>query len=343
MGYFDHGYGGYPPYVPVAERRLKAQKEAEKLRKRGQAVSPVHIEGRKIASTYWGKAWCDNLEAYSDYANRLPRGRTYVRNGSVMDLQIVAGKVTALVSGSHIYKIEVKIEPVQKDHWQSLVGECAGQIDSLVELLRGKLSAGVMAVISRRDKGLFPTPRQIRLSCSCPDSASMCKHVAATLYGVGARLDHKPELLFLLRGVDHMDLITQAGQGPGLGHGAGQRSKALADTDLESLFGIDIGDGHGDGPAKQALPKQAAPAKQAPAKQAPAKQAAPAKPTARKPARQPPRVQTHWTRQDLLAAGVSSSQIASLLRTGLLTHTEERACYRASAAGSRRIAELTSG
>src|SRR5665213_273756 len=92
---------GFRPYVPVAERRAKAARELAKLaKKHGQASSPVRLDGRKIASTFWGKAWCDNLEAYSDYANRLPRGRTYLRNGSVIDLRIEPGKVQALVCGS---------------------------------------------------------------------------------------------------------------------------------------------------------------------------------------------------------------------------------------------------
>src|SRR6516165_2714205 len=96
---------GFRPYVPVAQRRAQAAREVAKRQKKGQTVSPVVIEGRAIATTFWGKAWCDNLESYSDFANRLPRGRTYVRNGSVIDLQITPGQIKALVSGSEIYKV----------------------------------------------------------------------------------------------------------------------------------------------------------------------------------------------------------------------------------------------
>src|SRR5512138_901063 len=187
------GYYGWRPYVPVAQRRAMAARELAKLaKKNGHAASPVAIEGRKIASTFWGKAWCDNLEAYSDFSNRLPRGRTYVRNGSVVDLQITPGKVTARVSGSSLYKIEIKIQPLLPKIWKSIQKECAGKIDSLIELLQGKLSSAVMQVVTRQNGGLFPTPKEINLDCSCPDWADLCKHVAASLYGVGARLDSNP-------------------------------------------------------------------------------------------------------------------------------------------------------
>ena len=157
------------------------------------------------------KAWCDNLERYSDYANRLPRGRTYVRNGSVIDLQVAPGVVSAMVSGSELYRIEVKVAAVPKPRWSAVCTDCAGAIDSLVELLQGRFSQGVMARICHEKTGLFPSPAEITFSCSCPDWASMCKHVAAVLYGIGARLDEQPDLLFALRKVDHQDLIAHAG------------------------------------------------------------------------------------------------------------------------------------
>src|SRR5881396_4206805 len=131
-------------YVRAAQRRRQAGRELGRLRKKGQAVSPVVIEGRAIARTFWGKAWCDNLERYSDFANRLPRGRTYVRHGSVLDLRIAPGDVRALVRGSEIYRVAVKVSPVLKARWTAICTDCAGAIDSLVELLRGRFSTGVM-------------------------------------------------------------------------------------------------------------------------------------------------------------------------------------------------------
>ncbi len=237
------GWGGYrrwDPYVPVWKRRADAERKLAKLRKKGRAFSPVKIEGREIARTFWGKAWCDNLEAYSDFENRLPRGRTYVRNGSVMDLQVAPGKVTALVSGSDLYTVEIGIRPVARPRWRSLCRECAGGIGSLVELLRGKLSREVMGVITRKETGLFPSPGEIEMKCSCPDWATMCKHVAASLYGVGARLDAQPDLLFLLRGVDHMELVGAAVDATPLAAGPAPSERVLVGADLPDLFGIDL-------------------------------------------------------------------------------------------------------
>ncbi len=234
------GYG-FRPYVPVAQRRAKAAKDTAKMAKSGRAVSPVKLSGRKIASTFWGKAWCDNLEAYSDYANRLPRGRTYVRNGSVVDLQIDDGKITALVSGSELYRIEIRIQSLPEAHWTQVQKECTGKIDSLIEMLQGRLSSGVMQTVTRKDGGLFPRPAEIRMNCSCPDSAGLCKHLAATLYGVGARLDEKPELLFLLRGVDPSELISKASATDAIQQTSAQVSGAgLSDSDLADVFGIEL-------------------------------------------------------------------------------------------------------
>src|SRR5207302_3419206 len=140
---------------------------------KGRAVSPVKIYSRKIATTFWGKAWCDNLEAYSDFANRMPRGRTYVRNGSVVDLQVKPGVVSALVSGSELYRIDIAIKPLPAKKWDAIKAECAGKIGSLIELLQGKLSNEVMQIITRKDTGLFPSPAEIDLDCSCPDYADM--------------------------------------------------------------------------------------------------------------------------------------------------------------------------
>lgn len=232
-------FGGWRPYVSVAQRRQKAVKTAERLGKKGQALAPVQIRGRGIADTFWGQAWCRNLESYSDYSNRLPRGRTYVRNGSVIDLTVSPGLVKALVMGSELYRITATIAPLNKNLWEKIRRECGGKIASLLELLQGRLSQSVMETVSRKGEGLFPSPKEIKLNCSCPDWADMCKHVAATLYGVGARLDHKPELLFQLRKVDHQELIMDTGSAQSLTQGQPQDS-SLAPADLAGVFGIDI-------------------------------------------------------------------------------------------------------
>ncbi len=234
-----YSYDGWPPYVPVAERRRQAAKKVAKLKKAGHEISPIEIAGRKIAATFWGDAWCKNLESYSDYSNRLPRGRTYVRNGSVIDLRIEAGRVRALVSGSDIYSVDIRIKRLATKRWTGIKGQCAGKIDSLVELLQGSISKGVMEIVTRKGGGLFPAPREISLSCSCPDWAIMCKHVAATLYGVGARLDHNPELLFTLRGTDPVEMVEAAVAQPPPG-GKSRRGRGLESDELSSVFGVDI-------------------------------------------------------------------------------------------------------
>jgi uncharacterized Zn finger protein len=231
---------GWRPYVPVHVRRRRAEREMQRLAKKGHPVSPVVVEGRTIAKTFWGQSWCRNLEAYSDYSNRLPRGRSYVRNGSVVDLQIAPGKVTARVAGSSLYSVRVAVAAVPKARWAALCKDCAGGIDSLVELLQGRLSQGVMERICRQKAGLFPAPAEIEFACTCPDWAAMCKHVAAVLYGVGARLDERPDLLFGLRKVDERDLIAKAGTALPLGRRRPRADKVLATKDLSGIFGIEL-------------------------------------------------------------------------------------------------------
>ena len=231
---------GWKPYVSVADRRRKAEKAALKAKKGGATLLPIAPYLGAIAKTFWGKAWCDNLEHYSDYANRLPRGRTYVRNGSVIDLQISAGGIRAQVMGSSLYTVDVTVVAVPDKQWRALRTDCASSIESLVELLQGRLSNAVMARICTPGIGLFPTPTGMQFSCSCPDWADMCKHVAAVLYGVGARLDQQPELLFTLRQVDVAALVNQAGAGLAATGSRPAASKVLADSRLADVFGIEM-------------------------------------------------------------------------------------------------------
>ena len=234
-------YGEWRPYVSVAQRRARAAREMKKLRSRGMDVEPIEIQGRKIAHTFWGDAWCKHLEQFSDFANRLPRGRTYVRNGSVCHLAIRQGKVEAIVSGSELYKVTIAITPLSLAGWKNVRKQCAGQIGSMLELLQGHLSSQVMKVVTNPARGLFPQPGDIKLHCDCPDWADMCKHVAAVLYGVGARLDKKPELLFVLRKVDHEELISAELDMQTATTGLGKQRR-LANQGLSNMFGIDIED-----------------------------------------------------------------------------------------------------
>lgn len=314
----DYGYGGFAPYVPVRTRRRNAERAVAKLRKKGRVITPVVIDGRTVARTFWGKAWCENLEAYSDYANRLPRGRTYVRNGSVVDLAITAKNVTALVSGSSLYTVKIGIDATDRARWRAIVRECAGKIDSVIELLQGKLSQGVMEVITRKTLGLFPSPKEIKLRCSCPDFATMCKHVAATLYGVGARLDVEPELLFVLRGVDMAELVSEASRtGAFKTQIPTPSTQAFDGTDLAALFGIEL-----DGSDTLADPPREARASKIRTRRKPKAVAL-------------PRVRT----RELVTRGIPHATIQRWIRAGVLVPTGERGLYETTAETEARIAD----
>ncbi len=319
----DFYYGGWAPYVSVAERRDKAQRKLKSLEKKGRVCQPVTIEGRTIARTFWGKKWCDNLEAYSDYVSRLPRGRSYVRHGSVVDLKIKPGKITALVCGSEMYKVSISVDALEAERWQSILRECAGQVASLVELLQGRLSHSVMEVVTRHSAGLFPVPQQIDFRCSCPDSASMCKHIAAALYGVGTRLDSQPELLFELRHVDPLELIRQAGNLSVAG-AQSEPHQQLDTSDLSALFGIELN----ESPVAiaAAATHQVAQAQPAPVKKKMA--------TLRQPRQKPAKT---VTARDLLGRDIPRHMQQSWLKSGILLRTDKRGVYHATKQTERRI------
>jgi uncharacterized Zn finger protein len=270
-------YGGWKPYVSVAARKKKAELAVAKAKKAGAVLSPIASYRGAIATTFWGKAWCGNLEGYSDYANRLSRGRTYVRNGSVIDLQITAGEVRAKVMGSSLYTVAVTVTACPEKQWRAIGADCAGSIDSIVELLQGKLSTAVMERICKPGTGLFPAPKEITFNCSCPDWASMCKHVAAVLYGVGTRLDQQPEFLFALRRVDANDLVSLVGAGLPKSRKRPATGKVLEDALVADVFGIEMAEAQP--PAKPAAGRNKPSAGKVTARKA----AKPTVSTARKP------------------------------------------------------------
>jgi uncharacterized Zn finger protein len=229
------------PYVSVAKKLASAVREAARLtKKQGRVPAPVKLQSRKITTTFWGNSWCQNLEAYSDFANRLPRGARYVRNGSVVDLLIKRGCIEAIVAGSEVYTVNIKIASLTKAAWSKIRRDCSSSIDSLLDLLAGRFSDGVMQRLTRQKDGLFPAPREIEMACSCPDWSECCKHIAAVMYGVGARLDSQPELLFLLRDVDHQELVSQAVDQGNLEKELSAAGNDLAGRDLGEIFGIEL-------------------------------------------------------------------------------------------------------
>lgn len=234
-----------PSTYMVGARALEAKLA---LKAEGLELSPVEpVRGHRIATTFWGQAWCRNLTRYSDYENRMPRGRSYVRHGSVVHLEVEPGEIHALVSGSDLYRVTIRIEPLARKQWDAILGQCAGEIEDLVHLLRGEPPKRVMEIVTRPGDGLFPTPKEIELDCSCPDWADMCKHAAAVLYGVGVRLDHDPEQLFRLRSVDPNDLVSAVPDAA-----EPDEDDALAGEDLSALFGIRLEEE--DSPATSGAP-----------------------------------------------------------------------------------------
>jgi uncharacterized Zn finger protein len=240
---YDDDY--YPPYVPVAERRAKAEKKLQQLRQKQPNINPVIIAGNALATTWWGKSWNSNLERYADYSNRIGRGRTYVRHRAVLDLQLQPGNITALVQGSEAqpYRVAITIDTLSANNWSTIRTVCAGCFDSLSELLAGTFPQTLKDLFFAKGAGLFPSPRDIHFDCSCPDWASMCKHVAAALYGVGARFDEDPSLFFTLRGIALDDMITQTVADTTqtlLRKAERQRANVLEDVDLGDVFGIQL-------------------------------------------------------------------------------------------------------
>lgn len=240
-------------YVPVHERIAAARKRAAKRAKwAGRQPEPVAITGRDIAKTFWGKSWCRNLESYSDFSNRLPRGRTYARNGSVVDLLVTRGRVESIVAGSIVYDVAIAIAPLSPVKWRAIKADCATSIGSLIDLLAGRLADDVMERIVKPGDGMFPSPREIDVKCSCPDGAYLCKHIAAVLYGIGSRLDTQPDLLFLLRGVDQKELVAAATKESVTKAVRRDDAHAIAADDLSAIFGIDV---EGAKPAARLKPK----------------------------------------------------------------------------------------
>ncbi len=369
-GSSSYGDYGFRPYVRVSDRQAAAKRIIAAARKKGIVYRPIAIEGRKIARTPWGVAWCDHCESYGDHANRLPRGRSYVRNGSVIDLSIRTGVIEAKVYGSELYEQRVEIAPCSPATWKRVKTRCSGHVGSLIELLEGRVSGETMAAMIAEEDGILPELSQVALDCSCPDWSRLCKHLAAVLYGVGARLDEEPKLLFTLRGVDPAELVSTEGLAEKVAAGGG--SGRRLEGDLSSVFGIDVGDEPAaPHPAaakparakrsssratkggkkraapsknsvvaskKRAAPKRAATKTPARKKVAPApKRAAPVKKRATRKTAPPRSRAAKVTRREFLESGLPPGTISTWLRQGLLMATADRGTYRHTRESRKRL------
>lgn len=237
-------YYGFGEYVSVGEKKRRAERQIAKLSKK-RKIKPVTVAGRSLARTWWGKAWNKNLERYADFANRVGRGRSYLRHSCVIHLEVEPGKVTAIVNGSDLYNITIDIDPVDEKTWEEIRKICSGKLDSIADLVDGKFPKQLEELFMKKGSGLFPSPDEISFDCDCPDWASMCKHIAACLYGIGSRLDDDPTLLFVLRKIDPAELISQTINKTTedlLEKAENQGGRVLADSDLGDVFGIDMDD-----------------------------------------------------------------------------------------------------
>jgi uncharacterized Zn finger protein len=235
-------YGWYKP-ESAADKAKKNQKSLEKLRKTNPDISPIIISGNLIASKWWGKAWNKNLENYADFKNRISRGKAYVKSGAVLDLKISEGKVEAIVQGnsSKPYNVTISIDKLDKRDWEKVKQLCNRKIDTLETLLLGSFPKVFDEMFSNSKNGIFPSPKEIHFKCTCPDSARMCKHIAATLYGVGSKLDEDPILFFKLRDIDFQDLLKKSMEDKmqSMLKNADKKSeRAIDDAEIFDLFGV---------------------------------------------------------------------------------------------------------
>ena len=226
-------------YSDSAAQKKKLADDIEKRRQRGESLDVFNSPtGNKLTQQFWGAAWTRHLETYGGYNARLGRGRSYLRQGKVLNLVVDEGIAAAEVAGSYLYEVEIRVSPLPADRWRAIKAECAGQVASLLDLLGGKLGDGVMKIITDPDKGLFPRGKEIRHQCTCPDDADLCKHQAAVLYAIAVLFDRDPRVFFHLRGVDPSELIASSGTSL-MDSGAGAKGE-LEGEDLSALFGIDL-------------------------------------------------------------------------------------------------------
>ena len=228
----------------VSELRRRAEVSVSSARRKGQIMEPAIPQTRSgpVCQSWWGQAWCQNLERYADYSTRLERGRRYIRSGTVLDLKIRKGRIEARVQGSRRapYKVEIRISPLSEEKCQMILEKCGRRIRTMEDLIYGRFPEELKELFTQED-GLFPRPTEISFMCSCPDWALMCKHVAAAMYGVGLRLDENPFYFFELRGVEvdrFIDVALDNKVERMLDNASVMTSRIMETDDLMDLFGV---------------------------------------------------------------------------------------------------------
>ncbi len=156
----------------------------------------------QFGKSWWAGRWSAALERLVD-SKRLARGRTYARKGQVLDIKIAGGRVSAPVQGSRPrpYQVTIEITPLSDEVWERVADALAEQALYAAQLLAGEMPQDIEEAFTAAGASLFPDKqKELKTSCSCPDWANPCKHVAAVYYLLGEQFDEDPFLLFELRG-----------------------------------------------------------------------------------------------------------------------------------------------
>jgi len=164
----------------------------------------------EFGGTWWAKRWISALERLG-WSNRLQRGRTYARQGNVLEVKVRPGRIDARVQGSRKrpYRVTIHIEPLSDSDWDKAASAMAERALFAARLLAGEMPENIEDAFVQCDTQLFPRSEQdIDMSCTCPDWANPCKHIAAVFYTLGTEFDRDPFLLLLLRGMSREHLLA---------------------------------------------------------------------------------------------------------------------------------------
>jgi len=198
---------------------------------------------RAFGKTWWAKKWIEALEILGrDYSNRLPRGRTYARRGAVKDLVITPGEVMARVQGTRRtpYRVKIRLKALTDKQWQKVVKVLAERAIFAAKLLSGEMPPNIDEVFNSCGLSLFPAKaNELETSCSCPDWANPCKHIAATHYVLAEVFDRDPFLLFELRGRTKEKVLEELRAARSLQDSAEEESLAVREKEILEKMAID--------------------------------------------------------------------------------------------------------
>ena len=200
------------PHLSAAARKALAEQERKRVLAENPDFIPLRVtHTQKLARSFWGQAWNRNLDTYQDYDTRFDRGRRHLRAGAVVNLQLIGPQVEAHVWDHRLYPVSATFAPLDTEKWAAFRKDSAGEFDSLVALLQGKVSDTLLARIIDPQKGLFPERQALTYRCTCLDDAPLCEHIAAVLYGIGVCFDENAELFFSLRAISIHDWMQTLG------------------------------------------------------------------------------------------------------------------------------------